>query len=162
MKVNDLMTREVTTVRADDCASAAAKIMWDCDCGAVPVLGHSGEVIAMITDRDICMATLFHDCPPSGLAVSQAMSSTVHSCAPNDTLAEAEQTLRSNQIRRLPVLDGEGKLLGILSLADIVRAATHRSQGRKKELIPDEVTATLADICTPRRRPNSSARGLSP
>jgi CBS-domain-containing membrane protein len=57
MRVSEIMTREVATVRTDEKASAAARLMWDCDCGALPVLGETARAVAVITDRDICMAT---------------------------------------------------------------------------------------------------------
>ena len=65
MRVSDIMTREVATVRTDEKASAAAHLMWDCDCGALPVLDETGRAVAVITDRDICMATLFQIARPA-------------------------------------------------------------------------------------------------
>jgi CBS domain-containing protein len=155
MKVSDLMTRQVATVRANDSAAIAARLMWDCDCGSLPVLDEGNQVSAIVTDRDICMAALFQDRNLSAIPISRAMSKTIQFCGPDDSITSAEQIMRAYQIRRLPVLDTERRLLGILSLADIVRA-TDREKGRKKEMIPEEVTATLADICT--RREASQAR----
>jgi len=149
MRVSDVMTKQVACVRAEDRASAAAQIMWECDCGAVPVVGQGDRIVAVVTDRDICMATFFHDASPSAISVSQAMSKELHFCSPEDSVATAEQLMRAHQIRRLPVLDGEGRLVGVLSLADIARLG-HRDKGRQRELAPDQITATLAGICTPR------------
>ena len=150
MRVSDIMTREVATVRTDEKASAAAHLMWDCDCGALPVLDETGRAVAVITDRDICMATLFQDRPPSQFPVSLAMSRDLHFCLPEHDVTTAEQRMRVQQIRRLPVLDADRRLVGIVSLADIVRA-TARAEGKKGTLPSDEVTATLLDICAPRR-----------
>ena len=155
MKVSDLMTQQVATVRSNDSAATAARLMWDCDCGSLPVLDEGNQVSAIVTDRDICMAGLFQDRSLGAIPISQAMSKSIHFCGPDDSVSSAEQIMRAYQIRRLPVLDGERRLLGILSLADIVRA-TERDKGRKKEMIPEEVTATLADICT--RREAAEAR----
>ena len=99
-KVGDLMTRRVATVGVNDNAAAAARLMWDCDCGAVPVLEDGNQVVAMVTDRDICMATLLQDRAPSAIPVSQAMSRNLHFCAPEDAITSAEQLMRANQIRR--------------------------------------------------------------
>jgi len=151
MKVSDAMTNTVVRVRANDSLSAAAQLMWERDCGAVPVVDETTEqVIGMITDRDICMATWSQDRAPSVVPVSEAMSREVFVCAPWDSLSSAEELMRLKQIRRLPVTDGQN-LVGILSLADIV---TKRQNGKTLigtgELAPSEIVSTLANICQPR------------
>ena len=150
MKVQELMTREVVSCQMGDPCNAAVRIMWECDCGVVPVVREDGRLAGMITDRDICMACWMRDSPPSALAISSVMSSDVVFCSPSDTIESAERRMRERQIRRLPVVDGERKLVGILSLADIVRAAG-KERGRQGELAPEQVTGTLADICQPRQ-----------
>jgi CBS domain-containing protein len=149
MLVSEIMTRQVATVRTNEKASTAAQLMWDCDCGALPVLDETGRAVAVVTDRDICMATLFQDRSPSQFPVSLAMSRDLHFCLPEHDVTTAEQRMRVRQIRRLPVLDADRRLVGIISLADIVRA-TARKKGRKGTLPSDEVTATLLDICASR------------
>lgn len=150
MHVSDLMTRDVSCCSPDDPLSLAARLMWECDCGSVPVLeSGTGRVIAMITDRDICMATMLQDRAPSGIRVREAMSHELHSCAPDDSIAHAESILRGQQIRRLPVVDDDGRLVGILSLADILRAASDGHRARR-ELPPEEITDTLSGISQPR------------
>src|SRR5262245_7927747 len=125
MKIRELMTKHVATVRPTDSTAVAARLMWDSDCGAVPVLDDEGCVIAMITDRDICMAALMRDRAPSAIPVADVMSRDLHACGPEDNVSAAEQTMRGHQIRRLPIVDRERRLLGVLSLADIVRATGH-------------------------------------
>jgi CBS domain-containing protein len=151
MKVSELMTRDVASVRADESAAAAARIMWDCDCGVAPVLDAEGRIVAMITDRDICMAAMTRDQPPSAIRVSEVMSKSLVHCRPDDTVASAERLMRSRQVRRLPVVDDDRRLIGLLSLADIVRAAEPRTgqRERDRDLAPDEIAATLAEICAP-------------
>jgi CBS domain-containing protein len=144
------MTKNVSSVQSGDSLSKAAKIMWDCDCGAIPVVEDGGRAVGMITDRDICMAAWTQDRALSTISIPQAMSQAIYSCSPDDSLAAAEEVMRSRQVRRLPVLDAEGRLQGIISLADIVRAA-ERDQGRRtKDVVSDEVASTLAHICQPR------------
>src|SRR5262245_22780974 len=154
MKIRDLMTKQVASVRTTDSAAVAARLMWDCDCGAVPVLDDQGRAIAMITDRDICMAALMRDRAPSAISVSEVMSRDLKSCGPDDSVATAEKMMRTHQIRRIPIVDRERRLLGVLSLADIVRAS-ERKRGRTTRVVaPEEVAVTLADICaTPPNRP---------
>ena len=149
MRVMDLMSRNPVTCKMDDTLSAAARLMWDCDCGAVPVVGEGACVKGMITDRDICMACFTQDRPPSSISVQEAMSDGLFFCAPDSSVADAERIMRRNQVRRLPVLDRWGNLVGILSLADIAREADReRSQG-KGEIAPEELTDVLSDICQP-------------
>jgi CBS domain-containing protein len=161
--VSELMTKKVAWVRASDSLSAAAKQMWDCDCGVVPVLEDGSErVVGMITDRDICMATFLRDRSPSGIQVSDAMSRGLHACAPTDEIERAEDLMREKQVRRLPVVDTAGRLIGVLSLADIVRR-TRPSNGKNKkpQIAADEVALTLANICEPPKndaKPTSSRR----
>jgi CBS domain-containing protein len=147
MKIRDLMTKPVASVRASDSTAVAARLMWDCDCGAVPVLDDDGHAIAMITDRDICMAALMRDRAPSAIPVSEAMSRGVYCCGPDDDVSSAERVMRAQQIRRIPIVDGERRPLGLLSLADIVRATDHQRGRGAVEVAPEEVAVTLADIC---------------
>ena len=150
MRVSDLMTRDVVCCSANDTLSTAARLMWERDCGAVPVVEPvSGEAIGIITDRDICMATLLQGRAPSAILVREAMSHELHACAPEDTIVHAERTMRDNQIRRVPVLDRAGCPIGILSLADIVRVAGQGYRWRR-EVQPEDVTDVLGRISSPR------------
>ena len=161
MKIRDLMTKQVATVRATDSTAVAARLMWDCDCGAVPVLDGDGRAIAMITDRDICMAALMRDGAPSAIPVSEAMSRTLRFCTPDEAVSTAEGIMRTYQIRRIPIVDKDRRPIGMLSLADIVRATERNKKktGRTtKKVAPAEVAGTLADICaTAARAPARSA-----
>jgi CBS-domain-containing membrane protein len=104
----------------------------------------------MITDRDICMAEYTQERPLAEIPVSIPMAKEVLFCHPDDALIEAEETMRSHQVRRLPVLDANGGLVGVISLNDLAREA-EREVGRKgRELTAQEVSATLAAVCEPR------------
>lgn len=90
--------------------------------------------------------------PPKELAVAGAMSERLYYCLPTDTLSTAEGLMRRKQVRRVPILSGDGHLLGILSLADIVKATGHaNATGHASDmgLLASDVTLTLADICRP-------------
>jgi CBS domain-containing protein len=150
MRVKDVMTSSAAAIRAVEPLSAAARVMWDCDCGAIPVIDDASRVIGMITDRDICMSCWTRDRAPSAILVSDSMSKQLFTCSPEDTLAATEDIMRSRQVRRLPVVDAQGRLAGIISLADIVRQAQREQGHRTKEVVPDEVASTLASICQPR------------
>lgn len=122
-RVLDAMTREVVTCRASDPLSRAAQLMWETDCGAVPVLDHDDKLIGMITDRDICMAAYTQGRALSEVSVSSAMSTTLHTCKPTDSLRELMDTMSERRVRRVPVVDEAGKVVGIVSLADVARLA---------------------------------------
>lgn len=149
MTVERLMTANVFCCRTDEPASAAARVMWDHDCGVVVVVARDGRAAGMITDRDICMATWMQDRPPSLILAADVMSRELYACAPGDPIAVAKRLMRSRQVRRIPVLDGEGRPVGILSLADLVREA-ERPQRRAHRVVPEEIATTLAEICQPR------------
>lgn len=149
MRVADLMTKSAVSCKLDDSLSVAAKLMWDCDCGAIPVVDGSNSVKGMITDRDICMACFTKDQAPSNLKVQEAMSDKLYACTPDSSVQDAEATMRFNQVRRLPVLDGQRHLVGILSLADIAREAERERKQGRRDVTPDEIVDVLGNISQP-------------
>jgi CBS domain-containing protein len=155
MNVDELMTREVHTCSATDSLDTAARLMWEHDCGCAPVLDADGRLTGIITDRDIAMAAFHQGRTLSQIAVSGAMSKLVHACQPDDAIEDAEGIMRMQRIRRLPVIDEHGRLVGILSLNDVARGmAGKAAAGRSKAAA--EVAQTLAAICEP-RRPHATA-----
>jgi CBS domain-containing protein len=148
MKVEELMTASVKACRLDDSLNTAAQIMWDNDCGCVPVVDPADYVVGMLTDRDVCMAAYIQGRPLREIRVSSAMSRGVFTCKLDDTVAAAEEVMRMHQIRRLPVVDERGCLVGILSLNDIAcEAERERSLKGKRQITADEVAVTLGTIC---------------
>lgn len=150
MKVEQLMTRDVVACRAHDRLNRAAQIMWECDCGCVPVVDEHDLVIGIVTDRDVCMAAYTTDAPLSALAVGDVMCRRPVVCGPFDTVAEAERLMQCHRIRRLPVVGFENQLLGLLSLNDLARAARLGRDGRERGVDADAIEATLAAIGEPR------------
>ncbi len=151
MKVKDLMITDVKVCADYNSLNTAAEIMWDFDCGSVPVLDKDGHVIAMVTDRDVCMAAFFQGQPLSNIPVSTAMSKQLYFCRPDDDLATAEAIMREHQVRRLPVLDSNRRIVGLLALNDLAREE-ERERTRKlaAQITAAEVTRVLAAVCTPR------------
>ena len=162
MRVRELMTRDVATCRPDDSLACAAQLMWDHDCGVVPVLNPRGNVVAMLTDRDICMAAWSKGRALIDLRVGDAASRSLHTIAEDDPIEVAEARMRSNQVRRLPVVDAAGRLLGILSLSDVARHVHQVSQYPYEGLGSESVALTLAVISRPRstgaQEPSGAAR----
>lgn len=155
MIVERVMTKSVRTCGAGDSLRCPAQIMWDQDCGCVPIVDEDSRVIGMITDRDICMAALMQSRALADIPVSSAMSWRVRTCRPSDTIEFAESVLRDNQIRRLPVVDEQRRIVGIISLADIANEALQDDSPLREEG-PEQLSATLAEVCRPRNGVHAS------
>lgn len=152
MRIEQLMQKSVGSVTAKQTLNEAAQILWERDCGSVPVLSDDGtrHVVGMLTDRDICMAAYTQGKGLREIPVRVAMSTAAQTCRPDDSAEDAEAILRRAKVRRLPVVDDAEQLAGIVSLSDLARAAA-RCRGQKKPGIDEaEVAATLASICAPR------------
>jgi CBS domain-containing protein len=150
MRIHEIMTPAPHTCHAADTLDRAAQAMWEHDIGALPVVDDAGTVIGMITDRDIAMATFLRGAPPHALSVASAMAAHVVSCRPHDALGTARQLMAEHQLRRLPVVDGAGKLRGIVSLADLALEAHHTRSMGSAELRPADVGQIVAAVCAPR------------
>jgi CBS domain-containing protein len=153
VKVKDIMTTNVRKCFMSDSLATAAQLMWDHDCGCVPVLNEHAQLVGMLTDRDICMAAFFQGVPISGVKVSAVMSRQLFDCTSDDDLSVAERIMRDKKVRRLPVLDEEGRLVGLLSLSDIARGADEEyARGAANRYVTDAEVARLAADVSKRRR----------
>lgn len=150
MRVQELMTLAPWTCRATDSATIAAQMMWDRDCGIVPVLGEDGHLAGVVTDRDLCMAAYFQDRPLSQISVASAMSSDVFTCRPGDPVSDAERLMRQKQVKRLPVVDDHGWLAGMLSLSDVAQAVKRNGGLREKAAGGEDLLETVAAVSKPR------------
>ncbi len=144
MNIGQLMSRNPRTCGANDSLSVAARIMWENDCGCVPVVDADGRAIAMITDRDICMAAYTQGKPLTDIPVSAASSRRLVTVHESDEIVMAEALMGKHQIRRLPVVDDQGHPVGILSLNDLTRRAGHH-----RDIDVDGVVRTMAAVCEP-------------
>lgn len=153
MKVKSLMNTRIVTCAEYNTLNTAAQLMWDNDCGCLPVVDRDGRMIGMLTDRDICMAAYIQHVPLTGAPVTSAMSRKVIWCKPDDDVLAAELMMRQNKVRRLPVLRPDRRLAGIISLDDIVREG-HREYMNKlnREISDSELARTMAAVCEPRHR----------
>ena len=116
MKISDVMTHNPKTVKASDSIQAAAHIMREEDAGAVPVV-DGGRVVGMVTDRDIVVRAVADG--DFSAKISDVVSDDVISASPDMTTAEAAGLMGEHQIRRLPVIDADDRLVGIVSLGDL-------------------------------------------
>lgn len=154
MHIEELMTKPVFTCRPTDSLRAAAQLMWDHDCGVIPVVDADDRLVGMITDRDVCMAAFTQGKPLEALGVEGAMARQVFSVGPDQTIGDAEKLMAEKQVRRLPVVDAAGKPVGIVSLNDLARAADR--PGRLKDGLA-KVLHTLAAVCQPREHKREAA-----
>ncbi len=121
--VGAIMTRDPAWASPDDSLNTAARRMWDLDCGALPVV-RGEALVGMLTDRDICMAAYTKGTALDAIRVEEIMAKHVVAGSAEDSLTRAVAIMAEAQVRRLPVV-GEGRrLLGIVSLSDIARAAS--------------------------------------
>ena len=153
MLVKEIMSQPAISCQVDDQVNLAAQRMWENDFGVVPVLDGDGRAIAMLTDRDICMAAYTQGKPIDQIVVRSVMSQGLHSCSPEDALEQAEQIMRNYQVRRLPVVDFTGKLVGILSLNDVACAAARKHLGHYAHSDGNSSSSTahtLAGVCAHR------------
>lgn len=146
MKVKEVMTPEAKAIWITQSLADAAKEMWEHDCGILPIIKDGRKVVGMITDRDICMAAAMKDRNPSSISVEEVMTGAVYSANLDEDVEHALETMRDHKIRRLPVLNKEGELEGILSMNDIVLHAKARN-GKKPPIDYLEVVKTYRAIC---------------
>ncbi len=162
MKIRDVMRPQAVFCGLDTTLAATAGLMQDNGCGFVPVVGEGGNVIGVITDRDICIALGTRNKKPSEVLVRDVMLPKQYTfpklftCTPEDDIHNVLTTMRIERIRRVPVVDREGRLMGILSMDDIAARACNRA-GRH-DLSCQDVVEALKAICArrdhgKRRRP---------
>jgi CBS domain-containing protein len=153
MKANELMTENVATCSKDDSLEQAARIMWEGDLGCLVVTDADQHAVGMITDRDVAMAAYTQGARLRDTSVASAMAHVVRSCSPETPAGEVEALMQSAQIRRVPVVDSDGKVLGIVTLGDLARMT--QSSPLRMTAVPG-VAKTLATV-TERRQPIAAA-----
>jgi CBS domain-containing protein len=145
MPIQDAMSTRVVSCRFDTPLNDVAGMMWEYDCGAIPVVGNDGRLAGMITDRDICMAAYTQGRPLHALYAGQAMSKEAFSCRPTDELDSALRLMTERMVRRVPIVNGDRQLVGMLSLADLARYASSR-----KDNLQQKVMQVFTTISQPR------------
>jgi CBS domain-containing protein len=131
MKVSDVMTTNVATVRPDQTAQEAAVFMLSADAGSIPVT-DGDKLIGMITDRDIAVRGIAQGHGPD-TPVRDLMSDGLVCAREDDDVDEAAMKMADAQVRRLPVIDGDDRLCGIVSLGDLSREATDTAASQALE-----------------------------
>lgn len=137
MKVSDCMTRDVRVAAPTQTLREAAQLMAELDVGILPV-GENDRLVGMVTDRDIAVRGIARGCGPDA-QVSEVMTDTVKYCFADQTIEEVSRNMGDIQVRRLPVVDRQKRLVGIISLSDIANG----------EGAIDEAGEALRDISQP-------------
>ena len=147
MNVQELMTSHVKTCTPENNLAEVAGILFENDCGALPVVDELGKLLGMITDRDVCIAVGTNHRPAGELRVASLSTSACYFCRPEQGVVSALETMIKGRVRRLPVVGNDGTVRGILSLNDIILYAVEVTSRSKDGLNSAHVLLTLKAIC---------------
>jgi CBS-domain-containing membrane protein len=146
--IERLMRTEVHRVAGDASANDAARLMWDEDIGAVPIVDQGGRLIGIVTDRDVAMAAYLRGQNLWDIPVGSLMTREVVSAHPDDSISEVSALMSRRQVRRVPIVDDQGVLIGIVSINDLALATSVAEPERS--ITEHEVADALRAICAPR------------
>lgn len=150
MKVREVMTSDPICCLPSDKAQKVAQIMRDNNIGSVPVVADqdSKKLVGMITDRDICCSIVAAGLDTKSVAIEEYVHTNAVTCRDGENLDKCERAMQENQIRRIPVVDGNGAVIGIVAQADL--ALKDR---------PEKVSKTVSEISKPeaKSRPIAAA-----
>jgi len=149
MHVQDVMTKTVVSCRPDSNLAEATAIMWNNDCGLLPVVGDTGKLMGVVTDRDICIAVGTRNRLACEITVGELMYRPALTCKVDDDIHVALDTMCREQIRRLPIVNNEGSLVGILSMDDVTLQARHQDDTYHPPISYEDVVNTLRAIYLP-------------
>jgi CBS domain-containing protein len=141
MRVAEVMTEGVDPVDPSETVQAAATRMAEIDVGAV-LVGTDEALEGVLTDRDIILRVVVEGRNPAEVTVRDVMSATLYSCSEDDSVEDVLAQMRERQIRRMPVLNAEGKPVGVVALSDLARAFSG----------PEQIQEALRDISEPHRK----------
>lgn len=120
MRISEIMTRDPELIDPNSSIRDAARRMKDEDIGALPI-GENDRLIGMVTDRDIAIRAVAEDRDPTSTRVRDVMSEKIYYCFEDDDIESAARCMAENRVRRLPILNRDKRLTGIVSLADIAQ-----------------------------------------
>lgn len=144
--VQEIMTRDPKFCDPCDTLTAAARRMWDADCGILPIV-QDGEVVGVITDRDICMAlALTGESRAHEREVAEVATRQLWTCSPQEEVTDALSTMARYRVRRLPVVE-QGRLVGLLSVNDVIVC------GGENHALRQPLLSALETICAHRSLP---------
>lgn len=147
MRAGDLMSRNVLTVYPDDRIGYAARLMRDNDFGALPVVDQEGRLIGILTDRDISMRLVANEADTHNTIVADFMTDGAFACHADDPIRECMRQMSRHQVRRLPIVNDWGQVVGIVTQGDLARhAGNYPGRGERRA-----VANVVCAISEPRR-----------
>ena len=149
MKVQDAMMRTPVHCSPETNLGSAIELLWERNCGILPIVDAKKKVIGIVTDRDLCVALGTRNRLPGEITVGEVANGQVYSCRGQDDIHTALRTMANKRVRRLPVVSQEGVLEGILSMDNIVLHTEYSGLGHKAELSDEDVVGTLRQIYGP-------------
>lgn len=149
MRVEDVMTRTPAYCRPETNLGTAVEILWNRNCGMLPVVNDQEKVVGVITDRDLCVALGTRNRLPGEMAVSEILSGKVVSCRSDEDVHQALARMAEARVRRLPAISVDGRLQGIVSIDDIVLRMEPARLGKGAGVSPEDVLSTLKEIYKP-------------
>jgi CBS domain-containing protein len=133
MRARDIMTRDPECCLRNDTARRAAEVMRDMDCGVVPIVDDSRKIVGIVTDRDLAIRAIAAGKGPD-TSLTELMTPMAKCSSADDDLRDVERKMAELQIRRIPICDAGGRVLGIISQADIARAASQDNAVSEQEI----------------------------
>jgi CBS domain-containing protein len=121
MQIAEVMTPGPIACQPDTTVAEAARLMWEGDCGILPVV-NGRTLEGVVTDRDLFIALATRDVKASQLTVGSVVNTSPITCSPRDDVHQAMGRMKTHRVRRLPVVDKDGTLVGIVSMNDLVLA----------------------------------------
>lgn len=161
MKVQDVMMRTPAYCTPETNLGAAVEILWNRNCGMLPIVDARQKVIGVVTDRDLCVALGTRNRLPGDITVGEVASGEVYTCQAQDDIHVALQTMAKRRVRRLPVVNQNGVLEGILSMDNVVLHTAVAGWGGSAELSQEDVIKTLQEIYGPRLPQVVEARAVA-
>lgn len=148
MKLRELMIKEVVSCTPDTNLEAAGQMMWDHECGAIPVLDDGGHPVGIVTDRDIAMSAVLNHKPLWDIRAGEVIGNReLHTCHLDDDVQIALSTMQAHKVRRVPVIDGDGRLQGMVSIDDVISRSGRASGKTRPAASLDETMTTLKAVC---------------
>ncbi len=154
MHAGQIMSRDVITCSPDDSLRDAVRRMRDHDVGCLLVVDDRERLVGIMTDRDVCIAAFTSERPLNDIWVKSAMTKHVHSLMDTDRVQDVEVIMTTYKVHRVPIVDRENHVLGLVSLSDIAREASRELRQRHPDVTDADLVTTLAQVC--------KARGLFP
>jgi CBS domain-containing protein len=150
MRAHELMTRRVATVHPASSVERAARLLEECDCGSLPVVSDNGVLVGMVTDRDIVTRIVARGREVRSAIVADCMTEHVFACYGSETVGECMRQMAHHRVRRMPIVDERGRLIGILAQGDLARHA-RRNVGADEGRAVAEVLGDVSQPVRPQR-----------